>query len=61
MMINQLWPERKTIQTLVTATGIGAGEFFIALIPLLRWLSRRLRRRIKPASGERQALSTENV
>lgn len=42
MMINQLWPERRTIQTLAVATGRGTGEFFIALIPMLRWLSRKL-------------------
>jgi hypothetical protein len=60
LMINQLWPERRTIQTLITATGRGRGEFFIALIPMLRWLSRRLLRRFKPASRERCAFSTEN-
>jgi hypothetical protein len=60
VMINQLWPERRSIQTVVIATGRGAGEFFIALIPMLRWLSRKLLRRANPASREPKALSTEN-
>ena len=59
MMINQLWPVRRTIQNVVIATGRGAGEFFIALIPMLRWLSRKIRR-FNPASTKQVALSTEN-
>ena len=60
MMINQLWPERRSIQTVAIATGRGAGEFFIALIPMLRWLSRKVRR-FSPASRETRALSTEKA
>ncbi len=60
MMINQLWPERRTIQTVAVATGRGSGEFFIALIPMLRWISRKVLRRFNTDQRERQALSTEN-
>ncbi len=59
MMINQLWPARRSIQTVAIATGRGAGEFFIALIPMLRWLSRKIRR-FSPSSPKPVALSTEN-
>jgi hypothetical protein len=61
MMINQLWPERRTIQTVAVATGKGAGEFFIALIPMLRWISRKVLRRLKANGRERQVFSTENT
>jgi hypothetical protein len=61
MMINQLWPERRTIQTVAVATGNGAGEFFIALIPMLRWISRKILGRFKANGRKRQVLSTENT
>jgi hypothetical protein len=59
IMINQLWPQRRAIQTVAIATGRGAGEFFIALIPMLRWLNRKLLYRFSKASRETKALSTE--
>ncbi|HJQ69210.1 MAG TPA: GNAT family N-acetyltransferase [Blastocatellia bacterium] len=59
MMINQLWPERRSIQTVAVATNKAAGEFFIALIPMLRWLSHRLLRRFKAGRRDGQASPTE--
>jgi CelD/BcsL family acetyltransferase involved in cellulose biosynthesis len=40
--INSLWPERRTICTLVAATGKSYGGLVVSLLPLLRWLNRRL-------------------
>jgi CelD/BcsL family acetyltransferase involved in cellulose biosynthesis len=39
---NRLWMDRRAIATLVAATGRGAGEFLVSLLPLLRWASRKL-------------------
>jgi hypothetical protein len=44
-MINHLWPDRRTISTLVLGTGKRGGDFFVAAIPMLRWLNRTLLRR----------------
>jgi hypothetical protein len=42
-MINRLWTERRTIQTIIIPTKEGWGEFLVSVMPLLRWLKRRLR------------------
>lgn len=39
-MINRLWKDRRTIQSLVVATGRSPGDLFVSLMPLLRWLRR---------------------
>ncbi|HMC63350.1 MAG TPA: GNAT family N-acetyltransferase [Gemmataceae bacterium] len=43
--LNELWPERRIVQNVVVATGLGSGEFCLGLLPLLRWLKRTLLRR----------------
>jgi hypothetical protein len=44
-MINHLWTERRTIQTVVMGTGRSPGALVVAAIPLLKWLNRRILRR----------------
>ena len=43
-MIDRLWLDRRTIQTLVVSTGRTAGDLIVSALPLLRWLNRRYRR-----------------
>jgi CelD/BcsL family acetyltransferase involved in cellulose biosynthesis len=43
-MINRLWPERRTVQTVVVATGRRGGDLAVSVLPLLRWLRRCLSR-----------------
>jgi hypothetical protein len=40
-MINRLWVERRTIQTLVVPTGKGPGDLVVSLMPMIRWLNRK--------------------
>ncbi len=42
-MINRLWLDRRIIETIIVATGRGAGEFWVSALPLLRWLARKAR------------------
>lgn len=42
-MINRLWLDRRTIQTLLVATGKSPGELIVSLMPLIRWLNRKVR------------------
>jgi hypothetical protein len=44
-MINQLWTDRRAIQTLVISTGKRLGDLVVAAIPLLKWGNRRIFRR----------------
>src|SRR5262249_344472 len=44
-MINQLWTDRRAIQTLVISTGKRQGDLIVAAIPLLKWGNRRIFRR----------------
>ncbi len=41
-MLNRLWPHRRTILSLVVGTGRNSGDFVVTLMPLLRWLKRKL-------------------
>jgi CelD/BcsL family acetyltransferase involved in cellulose biosynthesis len=49
-MINRLWMERRTIQTVVVATGRRPGDLVVSLLPLLRWLKRTFSGRVSPDS-----------
>lgn len=40
-MINRLWRDRRTIQTILVATGKRAGDVLVSLMPLIRCLNRR--------------------
>jgi CelD/BcsL family acetyltransferase involved in cellulose biosynthesis len=42
-MANRLWPDRRTLITLITATRWTAGHLLVALLPMLRRLVRSLR------------------
>jgi CelD/BcsL family acetyltransferase involved in cellulose biosynthesis len=42
-MANRLWLDRRTLVTLVTATGRAPGNFVVSSMPFLRWLYRSLR------------------
>ena len=44
-MINQIWTDRRTIQTLVVSAGKPLGDLVVASIPLLKWLNRQVLRR----------------
>jgi CelD/BcsL family acetyltransferase involved in cellulose biosynthesis len=47
-LINRLWLDRRTVQTLAVGTGRAPGDLVIALMALLRWARRTLRAR-RPA------------
>ncbi|HKP87892.1 MAG TPA: GNAT family N-acetyltransferase [Blastocatellia bacterium] len=42
-MINRLWLDRRTIQTVLIPTGKRGGELIVSLMPLIRWINRKLR------------------
>jgi len=44
-MINHIWTDRRTIQTLVVGAGKPLGDLVVAAIPLLKWLNRQVLRR----------------
>jgi CelD/BcsL family acetyltransferase involved in cellulose biosynthesis len=48
-MANRLWLDRRTMETITVATG-RPGGLVVLLLPLLRWVSRRLRALLWPAS-----------
>lgn len=41
-MKNWLWLDRRTIPTMLVGTGRSPGDLVVAVIPLLRWLNRKL-------------------
>ena len=41
-LLNHLWIDRRTILTLLVATGRGHGKLVVLFLPLLRWLKRKL-------------------
>lgn len=43
-MIDHLWIDRRTIQTVLVATGKRGGDLVVSFMPLLRWLNRKLAR-----------------
>ena len=42
VLINRLWLGRRTIETILVPTGKQPGEMIVSLLPLLRWLKRKL-------------------
>lgn len=42
-MVNHLWTERRTIQTVLVATGKWPGDFVVSVLPMRAWLRRKLR------------------
>jgi hypothetical protein len=49
-MINRLWKDRRTIQTIVIDAGTSPGAFIVSLLPLIRWANRKvsnLRQKLK--------------
>ncbi len=42
-MINRLWIDRRRIKTQLIATGRGPGDALVSLMPLGRWLKRKIR------------------
>src|SRR5262245_46918990 len=44
-MINHIWTDRRTIQTLVVGAGKPLGDLVVAAIPFLKWLNRQVLRR----------------
>lgn len=54
-MINRLWPDRRTIQTVIVPTRKGAGDLLVSILPLARWLRRKtlsLSRRLRHNAEE---------
>jgi CelD/BcsL family acetyltransferase involved in cellulose biosynthesis len=41
--IGRLWTDRRAIQNVVIGTGRGAGDLVVSLMPLFRWIKRKLR------------------
>jgi hypothetical protein len=54
-MINRLWPGRRTMATVLFATGRAPGDLVVSLMPLLQWGRRKLTRRSRPGSGAETA------
>jgi hypothetical protein len=56
-MLDRLWPDRRTIQSVVVGAGGALGDWVVAALPLLRllkWkLSARRRRRLPPPAAAR--------
>jgi hypothetical protein len=44
-MINRLWTERRTMQTMVLSSGRWRGDLVVSVLPLLRWIKRLWRGR----------------
>jgi len=57
-MINRLWPDRRLIRTVLAPTRRGRGELLIAILPLARWLNRKVRRL---AGGRRSKMEPTNT
>jgi CelD/BcsL family acetyltransferase involved in cellulose biosynthesis len=47
-MINRLWPGRRTMATVLFATGRGASDLLVSSMPLLRWARRKFTWRPRP-------------
>jgi hypothetical protein len=41
-IIHRLWKDRRIIQTLLVSSGSARGDLLVSLLPMLRWLNRRL-------------------
>ena len=50
-MINRLWPGRRTMASVLFATGRPPGDLLVSLMPLLQWGRRMLTRWSRPGSG----------
>jgi hypothetical protein len=53
--LNQLWPDRRIIQTLLVATGKTPGDLLVSLVPFLKWLKRKLLGMSRPWAPTRLA------
>lgn len=53
-MANRLWLDRRTMETVTVAAG-RPGGLVVLLLPLLRWVSRRLRGLVPGRGGEKRA------
>lgn len=42
-MANRLWLDRRSLMTLITASGRATGELVVSSLPVLRWIARSLR------------------
>jgi len=52
-MIEGLWRDRRTIQTLVVSTGKGMGGLWVSALPLLRWIRSQVVRQFKTEARSR--------
>jgi CelD/BcsL family acetyltransferase involved in cellulose biosynthesis len=43
-MINRLWTERRTVETLLCSSGKAPADFLVSVLPALRWVKRKLSR-----------------
>ena len=58
-MINHLWPERTLRQSLAISTGARGGHLATSLMPLMRWLKQKTRRRTRAAGADSQPKPAE--
>jgi CelD/BcsL family acetyltransferase involved in cellulose biosynthesis len=42
-MIDHLWRDRRSLQTIATATGCWPGDFVVSILPMRQWLRRKLK------------------
>jgi hypothetical protein len=54
-MINRLWIDRRVVRTVLIATGRRFGDLTVAVLPLLRWLRTKFRRRSAPTPSPEEA------
>ncbi len=43
-MVNRLWLDRRAIQSVLISSGRGAGDLAVSLMPIMRWLHRKMKR-----------------
>src|SRR6185503_3504833 len=46
-MIEGLWRDRRTVETLVVSTGKGMGGLVVSALPLLKWIHHRVVRQLR--------------
>jgi hypothetical protein len=59
-MINRLWLERRSIQNIVVSVSKGSGDMVVSLLPLLRRIKQKLRRKPRGEKAQLEAVTPED-
>lgn len=59
-MVNRLWPDRRSMATVLFATGRAPGNLLVSLMPLLKWGQQRLLRGWRPGAHREREGSVES-